>query len=67
MKPLLIDGGDYFGAILLVLFIMFGVPLILFIIGIAIRNRNKKASKILLISGVVYLLICLGICGSLML
>jgi hypothetical protein len=59
------DGG-YLLAILIGLLIAFGLPIILAIIGIAIRNKNKKASKILLISAVVYTLIGLGICGSLM-
>ena len=67
MKTLLIDGGNYLGAIILVLFIMFGVPIILTIIGISLRNKNKKTSKTLLIIAVVYVLISLGVCGSLML
>ncbi len=55
------------GTLILVwLFVAFGVPLILLITGIALRNKNKKKSKGFLIATVVYVLIGLGICGSLM-
>jgi len=52
--------------ILLMLFLAFGVPLILIITGIALRNKNKSASKKLLIAAVVYVLIGLGVCGALL-
>ena len=52
--------------IILLFFLAFGVPLILLIIGIAIRRKHKKASNILLIITVVYAIIGLGICGSML-
>ncbi|MEL0455359.1 hypothetical protein WJN01_03885 [Flavobacteriaceae bacterium SZ-1-7] len=67
MIGLLLEGGDYLWLILLMLLLAFGIPIILVILGIAFRNKNKKASKYLLIAAVVYVLIGLGICGSMML
>ncbi|WP_298340894.1 hypothetical protein [uncultured Algibacter sp.] len=52
--------------IILLFFLAFGVPLILLIIGIAIRRKHKKASNILLIITAVYAIIGLGICGSML-
>ena len=66
MNSLLIEVNDLGLYILLMLFLFFGVPLILFIIGIALINKNKTASKKFFIAGVVYILIGLGICGCLM-
>jgi hypothetical protein len=66
MNLLMINDGGYLIAILLGLFIMFAIPVILFIIGLALRNKNKKASKTLLIIAAIYVLIGLGICGSMM-
>lgn len=66
MRLLIANDGGYIIAILLGLFIMFAIPIILFIIGLALRNKNKKASKTLLIIAAVYVLMGLGICGSLM-
>ncbi len=66
MTILLIEGGNYLGFLLLVLAIMFLPPLILLIIGLTIRAKDRKTSKVLFILAVVYLLISLGICGSMM-
>ncbi len=53
--------------ILLILFFGFGVPIILAIIGaVFYANKKRKTSKVLFIISVIYLLISLGICGSLM-
>lgn len=52
--------------IIIILLIMFGVPLILLIIGISLRDKNPETSKKLIIASVVYVLIGLGICGSMM-
>lgn len=58
---------DELGAIILIfLFIMFGPPVILTIIGFAIKSKKKKAAKILFILAAVYLLIGLGICFTLL-
>ena len=67
MIGLLLEGGDYLWLILLMLLLAFGIPIILVILGIVLRNKNKKASKYLLIAAVVYVLIGLGVCGSMML
>ncbi len=64
MINLIVEGTGLIWGILLLIFLAFGVPLILFILGIALRNKNKKASKILLIIAVVYSLIGIGICGG---
>ena len=66
MNILLIESSDLGLYIMLMLFIAFGVPLLLIIIGIALRNKNKKASKSLFIIAAIYALIGLGICGGLM-
>jgi hypothetical protein len=66
MKTLLIE-GDYTMVFVFVLGIMLGVPLILTIIGISCRNKHPKTSKVLFIIAGVYLLISLGVCGSMML
>ena len=64
MNLLMVNDGGYILAILIVLFIMFAIPVVLFILGLALRN--KKTSKTLLIIATVYVLIGLGICGSMM-
>jgi len=66
MMYLLVDGpnNNYFWGILLLMFLAFGVPFILFVLALAKRKTNKKVSKILLIIGVVYSLVGLGYCGA---
>ncbi|TGV00546.1 hypothetical protein [Flavivirga rizhaonensis] len=64
MNTLVVNGDGLIWILLLLFFLAFGVPIILFIIGLALRNKNKKASKALLIIATVYALIGLGICGS---
>lgn len=56
------------GLVFLIILIMAG-PAILFAIigGILLYNKNKKAAKVFFILAVVYLVISLGICGSMML
>ncbi|WP_111308683.1 hypothetical protein [Confluentibacter sediminis] len=66
MNTLLIEVNDLGWLILLMLFLAFGVPLILIITGIALRNKNKSTSKKLFIAAVVYVLIGLGVCGVLL-
>ncbi|MEZ4794559.1 MAG: hypothetical protein R2773_03625 [Flavobacteriaceae bacterium] len=54
--------------ILIILFVVFGIPLLLAIIGLVFYSKGKKKiGKILFIIAGVYLLISLGICGSMML
>jgi len=68
IRYLLIDGpnNNYVGLILLLLFLAFVVPIILLIIGIAIRTKRKKASNIIFILLAVYAIVGLGVCGSMM-
>lgn len=68
MHSLILDGpnNNYVGFILLFLVLAFVVPIVMLIIGIAIRSKNKKTSNILFIIITVYALIGLGFCGSLM-
>jgi predicted membrane protein len=49
-----------------ILFIMFAPPIILLIIGLSIRKRNRKSSNVLMIIALLYLTIGLGYCGLLM-
>ncbi len=58
---------DLGGAILMVLLIMFAPPLIMLIVGIGLRvKEKKKAAKVLFILSALYVLISLGVCGSMM-
>jgi len=60
----LLIGGDAFAwTILFLMFLAFGVPIILLIVGLILWKKNKKASKVILISTAVYALIGLGMCG----
>lgn len=56
-----LDGLVYFFAL-----IMFGPAILLLIIGLLIRKKNRKAAKVFYILAGVYLLISLGVCGGLM-
>ncbi|SFW64855.1 hypothetical protein SAMN02927921_02982 [Sinomicrobium oceani] len=57
---------DFTGVVVFLFSLMLGPPIILFIIGLAMFQKYRKAAKILFILGGVYLLIGLGICGSLL-
>ncbi|WP_268224994.1 hypothetical protein [Sinomicrobium oceani] len=57
---------DFTGVVVFLFSLMLGPPIILFIIGLAMFRKYRKAAKILFILGGVYLLIGLGICGSLL-
>ncbi len=61
-------GNDlgYLVAIILAIFFSFGLPLVLISIGFCLRNKNTKQSKTFYVIGIVYLLISLGVCGSMM-
>jgi len=63
-----IEVGDLSGLIAIILAIMFLPPILFLIIGAVNWNRNnKKTAKIFFILAGVYLLVSLGICGSMML
>ncbi|OAD91700.1 hypothetical protein A7A78_11770 [Aequorivita soesokkakensis] len=62
-----LEVGDLTGLVIIIVAIMLLPSIILGIIGaVLFANDKKKAGKILMILGVVYLLISLGICGSMM-
>ena len=61
-----LEVGNLDGLLVLILANMFGPAIILAIIGFAVLNKNKKAAKVLFILAAVYLIISLGICGSMM-
>jgi len=63
MNTLLIEGNYAYG-ILLLIFIMIGIPIILFIVGLVKYQKSKKTGKIILIIATIYSLVCLGICGG---
>lgn len=53
--------------ILAILFLGFGIPIILAIIGTIVRSKGKKnTAKVLWIISGIYLIISLGICGSML-
>ena len=55
------------GLIWLILAIMFSPAIILTIVGFIILKKHKKAAKILFILASLYVIISLGICGSMIL
>ncbi|ASV30260.1 hypothetical protein [Maribacter cobaltidurans] len=60
-----LEVGNLDGLFVLILLIMFGPAALLGIIGIILMTKNKKkAGKIFMILAGVYLLISLGVCGS---
>ncbi|MEQ3663764.1 MULTISPECIES: hypothetical protein [unclassified Olleya] len=59
-------GGNYDGIVLFFAAIMFGPAILLAIIGLALLKKNKKAAKVLFILAAVYVIVSLGICGSMM-
>tara|TARA_R110000751_G_scaffold152260_2_gene257384 strand:- start:62 stop:262 length:201 start_codon:yes stop_codon:yes gene_type:complete len=53
------------GLVAMIIAIMFGPAILLTIIGLAVYKKNKKAAKVLFIIAAVYVIISLGICGTL--
>lgn len=64
MIPL--EVGGLGGLVVILVLIMVGPPILLTIIGLVINKNQPKAAKVLYILASVYLLIGLGICGSMM-
>ena len=56
--------ANYDAILYLVLAIMFGPVILMVISGLVIRKKNKKAAKVLFILAAIYVIISLGICGS---
>lgn len=62
-----LEVGDLTGLVIIIVAIMLLPSIILGIIGaVLFANDKKKAAKILFIIAVVYAIISLGICGSMM-
>ncbi len=62
----ILEIGNLDGLFILIGLIMFGPAILLVIIGLIIRRKNKKAAKVLFILATVYVIISLGICGTLL-
>lgn len=58
--------GNLNSIFILIIVIMIGPPIVLALIGFGVKKNNPRAAKILFILAAVYLLVGLGICGSLM-
>jgi len=62
-----LDGNmDLSGLVILIIAIMFGPAILLAIIGFSILKKKKKAAKVLFVLATVYVIVSLGICGSMM-
>ncbi|MDO6595814.1 hypothetical protein Q4512_02740 [Oceanihabitans sp. 2_MG-2023] len=70
MSTLLLEatgGMNLDGLFIIIGLIMFGPAILLAIIGAFVFKKNKTAAKVLFILAAVYLIISLGVCGSMML
>lgn len=61
-----LEVGNLDGLFILILSIMFGPPLLLTFIGFIVKKNAPKSAKVLFILAALYLLIGLGICGSML-
>jgi len=61
-----LEVGNLDGVVIILIAIMFGPALILALVGLVLYKKNKKAAKVFFILAVIYVLISLGICGSIM-
>lgn len=61
-----LEVGNLDGIIVIIIAIMLGPAILLAIIGFTLRKNNKKASKVFFILAAVYVIVSLGICGSMM-
>ena len=57
--------GNLGGLVAIMILIMIGPPILIAFIGFEIKENNPKTAKILFILAALYLLVGLGICGSL--
>lgn len=58
--------GNLDGLVFLIVLVMFGPALLLLGIGLLVRRSNKKAAKVFYILAGIYLLVSLGICGTML-
>ncbi|MDR7209536.1 hypothetical protein [Flavobacterium piscis] len=61
-----LEVGNLDGLVTILVLIMVGPPFLFSIIGFSVRKNHPKTAKVLFILSAVYLLVGLGICGSLM-
>ena len=59
--------GNLGGLVAIMILIMVGPPIFIAFIGLVIKKNDPKAAKIFFILAALYLLVGLGICGSLVL
>ena len=57
-----LEVGDLSGLFTALILIMLGPPLVLIVIAIAVRRKNKRASTVLFILAALYVLVGLGMC-----
>ncbi len=62
---LILEVGNLDGLVIILIAIMFGPAIVLAIIGFGLYKNHRKASKVFFILAGLYLLISLGICGTL--
>lgn len=62
----LLEVGNLDGIFVLILGIMFGPAILLALIGATYQKNNKKTAKTFFILAAVYVIISLGICGSML-
>lgn len=61
-----LEVGNLGGLFVLIIAIMIGPPIVLTIIGFSVKKYNPNTAKVLFILAAIYLLIGLGICGSML-
>ena len=61
-----LEVGNLDGLFVLIFLIMAGPPIVLSIVGFSIRKSYPDAAKVLYILAGLYLIIGLGLCGSMM-
>ncbi|WP_433834353.1 hypothetical protein [Flavobacterium anhuiense] len=61
-----LEVGNLGGLIAIFIAIMVGPPILMTIIGFAIKKSSPNGAKVCFIIGALYLIIGLGICGTLM-
>ncbi len=61
-----LEVGNLGGLVAILFLIMLGPAVLLLVIGLILRSKQKKkAGKILIILAGVYMLVSLGVCGAL--
>lgn len=61
-----LEVGNLNVLVIFMLFVMLGPPTVLTLIGFGIKKNSPNAAKTLFILAALYLIIGLGICGSLL-